>query len=536
LTEEGRYLGVVVSGSLTQGLEVKLEGPVSVEELSVGKYVTIEGESRRYFGLITDIKLESLDPYFVRRPPTDASPQVLRALSGTTAYGMIKVLPLLAIDILGTERTLQPARTVPPHFSPVREASQRDVDMVFGSEDERRFYIGNPLDMETKVCLDLEEFVKRSNGIFGKSGSGKTFLTRLILIGILQKNLAANLVFDMHSEYGWEGRSESGYKVKGLKQLFPSRVAIFSLDEGSSLRRGVSTDFIVRIGYQDIEPEDIVLLQETLGLSEAALNACHRLVRHFGERNWLREFLRLGSREEVAGLAREINEHEATLTHLWRRLDNLKRLPFLVPEAPESPVRKILEYLARGVSVVLEFGRYSDYTAYILVANMLTRRIYQQYRELVERSLGLDSPGPIPLFITIEEAHRFLSPGLASQTIFGTIAREMRKYNVTLLVVDQRPGVIDGEIMSQLGTKICCQLDNEKDVEAVLSGVSGKGELRAVLSRLESKQQALFFGHAVPMPVVVRVREYGKSYKEFGIPEPEEMRRKAARDIAELWG
>ena len=43
-----------------------------------------------------------------------------------------------------------------------------------------------------------------------------------------------NLVFDMHSEYGWEGRSEEQYKVKGLKQLFPSKVAVFTLDPDSS--------------------------------------------------------------------------------------------------------------------------------------------------------------------------------------------------------------------------------------------------------------------------------------------------------------
>ncbi|MBA7674911.1 hypothetical protein ES703_83136 [subsurface metagenome] len=70
--------------------------------------------------------------------------------------------------------------------------------------------------------------MKRSNGIFGKSGTGKTFLTRLLLIGMLQKGTAANLVFDMHSEYGWEGGSEGGHKVKALKQLFQVK-AYFSL-------------------------------------------------------------------------------------------------------------------------------------------------------------------------------------------------------------------------------------------------------------------------------------------------------------------
>jgi hypothetical protein len=75
--------------------------------------------------------------------------------------------------------------------------------------------------------------------------------------------------------------------------------------------------------------------------------------------------------------------------------------------------------------------------------------------------------------ITIEEAHRFLDPATAKQTIFGTIAREMRKYFVTLLVVDQRPSGIDNEVMSQIGTRITALLNDEKDIDAIFTGVSG---------------------------------------------------------------
>lgn len=64
--------------------------------------------------------------------------------------------------------------------------------------------------------------------------------------------------------------------------------------------------------------------------------------------------------------------------------------------------------------------------------------------------------------ITIEEAHKFLNPQVAEQTIFGRIAREMRKYNVTLLVIDQRPSGIDDEVMSQLGTKVAYLLTTRR--------------------------------------------------------------------------
>jgi DNA helicase HerA-like ATPase len=522
-------LGMVVSGSLSKGVEVRLDSSASIEDMAVGRFVTIEGAKRRFFGMITDVSLGVTDQALTVAPPDVADPFISEVLAGTSTFGTLHVSPSLVIggDAAAMLEGPQPVKTVPSHFSAVKLATQEDVELVFGTEDEKRFSIGTPLDMETKVCLDLEELVKRSNGVFGKSGTGKTFLARLLLIGILQKGAAANLVFDMHSEYGWESRDERGRRVKALKQLFPSRVAVFTLDEESSRRRKVSTDFVVRIGYDEIEPEDIALLRQTLNLTDLAVEAVHQLSRRFGK-SWLEDTLALKGTEE---LPEGLNIHESTLLNLQRGLETVRRLPFLMPSAPENTVQRILEYLDRGTNVILEFGRYTDITAYILVANLLTRRIHARYREATEKALGEDTTPPHPLVITIEEAHRFLNPEVASQTIFGTIAREMRKYNVSLLVIDQRPSGIDSEVMSQMGTKLTCLLDNERDVDSVLTGVSSKNELKSVLAKLESKQQALIFGHAVPVPVVVKTREYGsaQSYRDF-LPDE-----KAEEDIEKLW-
>jgi DNA helicase HerA-like ATPase len=537
-SEEQTRLGVVVSGSLTRGVEVRLDAPVSVEDMAVGRYVAIEGVKHRFFGMITDVSLETVDPAVAITPPDISDPFIAQVVTGTTTYGKLRVLPMLTIggDAASIFEGPQPAKTVPAHFSGVKLASQRDVETVFGAEDEKRFYVGTPLDMETKVCLDIAEFVKRSNGVFGKSGTGKTFLTRLLLVGMLQKNAAVSLVFDMHSEYGWEGKTEKGYRVKGLKQLFPSKVAIFTLDEESSKRRRVSTDVVVRIGYDEIEPEDIELLRQTLNLTEVSAQTVYQLAREFGDRKWLETVLNLNE-DDGKQLISRLNIHDSTYRNLRRGLENLRRFSFLVPRARENSVQRILEYLDRGINVILEFGRFDDFAAYILVANLLSRRIHAKYRENAEREMGGEVAPSRPLVITIEEAHRFLNPEFSSQTIFGRIAREMRKYNVTLLVIDQRPSGIDGEIMSQLGTKITCLLDDERDLDSVLTGTSGKSELKSVLSKLETKQQALIFGHAVPMPMVIKTREYGtaESYKELGFLEAAELKKKTEKDIEDLW-
>ena len=537
---EGVRLGMVVAGSLSDGMEVRLDPGTSVEDIRVGRYVTVSGQRMRFFGVVTDVALSSTDPSMRTNPPDVSDPFIAQVVSGTAAYGTITVEPMLTLsnDPLDAMDGPQPAKTVPSHFAQVALASEQDVERVFGGESTQNFWIGSPLDMETKLCLNMASLVTRSNGVFGKSGTGKTFLTRLLLIGILQSGEATNLVFDMENEYGWRGYSEGKTEVKGLKQLFSSRVAVFSLDEESSRNRGLAPDYVVRIGYEEVEPEDIMLLRETLNLSEVAADAAYLLQRHFSQRRWLRDFLAL-SRQEVLELATELNVNPGALGTLHNRLSRFERFGFMDAESAHDSVREILNYLGRGMHVVLEFGRYGRHMeAYILVANLLTRRIYERYARMTEQAMGDDTQKPRPLVITIEEAHKFLTREVAGQTIFGTIAREMRKYNVTLLVVDQRPSGIDSEVMSQLGTKITCLLDNENDVNAVLEGVSGSRKLRSVLARLESKQQALVFGHAVPMPVVIQTREYGtpESYKALGFVEAAEMKARVERDIEDLFG
>ncbi len=533
--EPGSPLGMVVGGSLSEGVEVKLEGGASVEDIPVGSYATIQGEHRRFFGMVSEVRLGYTDARLRTSPPDVTDPLVARALQGTVAYGAVTVRPRLVLPpVAGAGGELAPARTVPAHFSRAFKASDADVAQVFGSEDESHFVVGTPLDMETKVCLDLQTLVQRSNGVFGKSGTGKSFLTRLLLIGILQKTKAVSLVFDMHSEYGWQGSdAERGRQVKALKQLFGSKVTVFTMDEEHSRRRRVPFDEVVRLGFDEVEPEDIEVLAQALGITSAGAQAVYKLPHHYGK-TWLQQFLEVSGSAALGELADQLGEHPQTIAALHRRLERLGRMPFLTSGPTGDSLNRLLEHLGRGTHVVLEFGKYgSSLDAYMLVANVLTRRIHDRYVELVERAAGDNSAAPNPLVIVIEEAHRFLSPQVASHTIFGTIAREMRKYNVTLLVVDQRPGDIDPEVMSQVGTKLCCLLDDERDVAAVMAGASGGRELRAVLAGLESRQQALIFGDAVPIPVAVRVREYGSesSYDEL-IRHPGARRapRRAAAD------
>jgi hypothetical protein len=284
-------------------------------------------------------------------------------------------------------------------------------------------------------------------------------------------------------------------------------------------RPGRNADVTLKIGLNQIEEADVVLLSEELNLRQTA-EATIGLLRDSFRENWLIRLLEM-SQEDLDGFCKASGAHAGAASSLQRNLKRLQRQSYIVKEAPFAALDDMVEALGRGKHVILLFGRHNDVLDYLLVANLVSRRVRQKYEEkmrLYEISKN-ESDQPRPLMITIEEAHKFLSPAVARQTTFGTIAREMRKYNVTLLVIDQRPSSVDPEVMSQIGTRISGKLTEERDIEAVLTGVSNRSALRGALESLDTRQEILIMGHAVPMPISLRTRPYDEAFYRAMSPD-----------------
>ena len=519
-------IGVITQGSLSQGVEMKLDASVDVEGIIAGTFVVIQGARYDFFSMITDARIDAANEDIFLYPPSEEDELLREVMQGTSTYATISLKPLLMLendrhqDL--ADETARVVKTIPSHFSRVALATGDDVARIFGHEaheDGRTyFFMGEPLGMEgIPVCINLERLVERSNAVFGKTGTGKTFMTRLLLSGTIKNNRAVNLIFDMHSEYGLNARQEGkGLSfVKGLRELFPAKVVLFSLDPKSTRNRGGTADVDVFLYADQIEPEDILPLRDTLALNATAAESAFLVRQKFGK-SWLTRILETDA-AGIEDLAQTCGAHPTSLEALKRKLSPFAHYDFFSTEPSgdkQDVLKSLLDYIDQGKSIVFEFGRYDDLKVYLLVANVITRRLRDAYERKTARYLQTknDADKPHPLIITIEEAHKFLSPGIARETPFGKIAREMRKYFVSLLVVDQRPSAIDEEVLSQIGTKIVAQLSDEKDISAALVGTSNAAALRQILASLDSKQQALVLGHAVPMPVVIKTRTYDEDF------------------------
>jgi DNA helicase HerA-like ATPase len=272
--------------------------------------------------------------------------------------------------------------------------------------------------------------------------------------------------------------------------------------------------------------DDLAGLQDELSLSEAGLVAAGQLERRLGP-TWMAQLIAMDA-DELKEITKSIGAHEGAVDGLRRKLQQrIERLSFVVRDLGHLPngIDDMIKALETGRNVVLQFGKNSSLLAYMLVANLITRRIHARWVELTEQAEQKGDKAP-PLMITIEEAHKFLSQG---QSIFSTIARELRKYSVTLLIVDQRPSSIDPDVMSQLGTRITALLSDERDIDAVFTGTRG-GHFKNILATLDTKQEVLVFGHAVPMEVVLRTRNFDESLYRAVAPDAGRSKQERAQN------
>ncbi|MES0360526.1 MAG: ATP-binding protein [Anaerolineales bacterium] len=539
------YIGYIVGGGLKENLSIRLTVPS--HEVQEGAFTVIESGDWLFYGLVTDLRLGATDPRFADEQSETRLPVSLaNLLHGQTLYTNLEVLPALMLErgpepgtpeqqawqseIDAGKRSQPhplPVKTIPPHHARVRLASPGDIAEIFGdAEKEGNFVIGYTREQGHPVCLNLDKFVMRSSGVFGATGTGKSFLTRLVLAGLIQYNRASVLVFDMHNEYGFDDTaSDTGERVIGLRTKFPGRLRVVGLGQGAQIR-SQTPDFNLEIAMRDIQPEDIELLTRELNLRETTPTTLDALTTTFGRDKWFLKFRELragaviegedGKRipapDSVEAWANQAGVHPEAAKGLHSKMGPLFRRSYIVEHPASDTVSEIIKALEAGQHIVLSFGDHETDLDYLLVSNLLTRRIRQAWEKRTNEYRTKGESEPRPLVIVLEEAHKLLNREMAAQTTFSTIAREMRKYYVTLLIVDQRPSQIYDEVMSQLGTRISGWLGDDDDIRAVLSGLAGREALRGMLARLQPKEEVLLIGWGVPMPLPVSSRRYDQHF------------------------
>lgn len=482
-------IGEIVAASVIEGLVAKLQLN-NPEELKIAYPVIVEGARYDFYCLVEDILNEpsdiadqlagsSISDVIVPRPETH------EGYGGPIFYSKAKLRMIQIID-RETKKLSEP-QTIPPYFSECRHATKADVERIY-EPTASSATLGTITGVEPfYVQVDMGKLVEKPFAIFGRTGTGKSILNKIVCTAILAKEVGSVLIFDMHGEYGVYSKTDN---TEGLKYYFPGKVEIFSLD----LKNKEAMPFI--LDPMQIDPRDLIIAFQN-DLTPQMIDHIYMIDRRRPKDQDLITAIREYIVTEAEDRSGQV--HQMVVQALQRRMNRFDRLPFVKIGAKDA-FSQMVSFIKEGKSVVLDFGDFgTDPMVYLFVANVLSRRLFDLYTE---------HPNEYPrLVLFLEEAHKFLDPRIAEYSIFSRLARETRKFNLILALIDQRPSRIDDEVRSQLANRLVMSLKEPSDVESALAGVPDKGMWVNIVAKLPLRTVAVL-GDAIPIPTVIDVIEY----------------------------
>ncbi len=365
--------------------------------------------------------------------------------------------------------------------------------------EEGSIHLGYLLNREDDVAvvLDTSLVVSEHMCILASTGSGKSYLAGVLVEELLKPyNSAAVLILDPHSEYHTlkeiEGLEE--YRSSGYRAM----VRIFGKDE-------------IKIRLCELEYDELINVLPSLSdKMEAILNVAYRELE--GEKFTVDDLVE-------AIKARAEDERDITARALtWR----IKRYIENVDIIDDYIHLELKDILKPGMAAVLQMSEMSDLEQQLLTSVLLKRILNAR----INAEKGLDGERlEYPVFVIVEEAHRFASRESRSFDVLKTILSEGRKFGVGVCLISQRPSKIDSDILSQCMTQVIMRIVNPADQENIRASVESVGrELIEELPGL-TKGQALVAGVAINSPILMRVRKRLTSHGGVSKNAPEEWRR-----------
>lgn len=351
---------------------------------------------------------------------------------------------------------------------------------------------------DVPIVLDANGFTSTHLAIIASTGAGKSYLAAVMIEELMRpNNRAAVLIVDPHGEYstltGIQGHDE--FKA-----------------EGYAPRVSIKTPESIKVKFSSLTAADLrYLLPNLSDRMDALLSAAFRRVSHRFGKNWTHDQLLVAIRGGMDGKAvtdpEDDRDADPSVGALVWRIEQLARDSGIFSDHVDMPLRELLE---PGQCTILQLDDVSQKEQSIVVATLL-RQIYQARIDSERGQAKQGDPNylPYPAFVLIEEAHNFApsSGDIVSTGILKRILAEGRKFGMSIGLISQRPGKLNGDVLSQCMTQCIMRIVNPVDQGHVAESVESVG--RDLLKELPSlsRGQVIVAGVSTNTPVLVRVRQ-----------------------------
>jgi len=344
-------------------------------------------------------------------------------------------------------------------------------------------HIGYLLNREEDVPVVIDTSIVTSEHmcILASTGSGKSYLAGVMAEELMKPyNASAMLIIDPHGEY------HTLREIVGMKEFREStyipEVRIFSKDD-------------VKIRLSELSYDEMIsILPEITEKMESFLNSAYRKLENtrFTSRDLIKVIEEMGENDEMT--VRALSWRVRRYMMNSEVIDDFKHL-------------ELNDLIRPGQCSVIQLTEMDDRDQQLLVAVLMRRILNARVGSEKGYITSGESYLPYPVFIMIEEAHRFASRDSKSHRILKTILSEGRKFGVGVCLISQRPSKIDPDILSQCMNQVIMRIINPADQDNIRMSIESVG--RDLLDELPglTKGQAILAGASVNTPVLIRVRE-----------------------------
>ncbi|BAB59372.1 hypothetical protein [Thermoplasma volcanium GSS1] len=363
---------------------------------------------------------------------------------------------------------------------PVFRATKEMLESIFKFDDQRSLEIGYLADQpDVKIFANING-LRRHLSIIAQTGAGKSHTAGVLMEELLKKG-ASIIVLDPHADYVLMKNSD--------KAIYRDNIKVFRTPMSTgryTAKLGKVDEFTIK--FQDLNDEEV---REIMGIHENFVNQS-KIVKDVMEK--------LTGRKDVDEFIQK-SEQIDTEKRIAARIKYLKKIKAIFGDKTTD----VSEYLAPSRMSVIDLSgldqSLANYFAYKVISQAYDAKVTGSFE--------------YPVFLFIEEAHNFAPPmkvkgSGVSQMLYDTIkkiAAEGRKFGIFLVIITQRPGKIDQDVLSQCNSQIILRITNPSDQKAILESSENISE--SLMSDLPSLDvgEAIIVGEIVKMPVIAKIRQ-----------------------------
>ena len=402
----------------------------------------------------------------------------------------------------------------------VSKASRKELKMAYACDAQSAIKVGTiHQDKSIPAMVKLDDMLGKHFAILGTTGTGKSCSVALILRRILEKNPNAHiLLLDVHREYAAAFRDMAEIispESLNLPFWLLNFEEICEILVGKHSQSEVDTEVL-----RDLIPQAKARYKNSSRKGQSALLKAREV-----------------ADAQNIGVDTPLPYRASDLFTLLE--ENIGRLDMKGNLAPFKRIKAKLDAVTRDPRYAFMFG---SLTVHDTMAEVLGRlfRIPVNGRPITILELGglpsevinvvvsvlarlafdfgLYSSGQVPITFVCEEAHRYVpfDPHAGfepTKRSISRIAKEGRKYGVSLCIITQRPAELDPTILSQCNTIFSLRLTNERDQEILKAGISDSAASLMDFMPTMGVGEAVTFGEGVSLPTRIKFDRLSREHQ-----------------------